>query len=175
VTSSLPWCSLWPKLSTWPRNTLCSPDSRAILRAGGRGHVPVLGEDFQFPVRGTELSFRPDADDHALTAGRRRGHQPERDHLGVGIRPDRRGAVARVSQPAGVPAPGHREPGQYVLVRAHHPRRHAEPGLSGAVGLQIGVHAALDVHVVPYRESLAHRHDVRQRAAQVTGHPGDQF
>ena len=30
VTSSLPWCSLSVKLSTWPRNTSCTRISRSI-------------------------------------------------------------------------------------------------------------------------------------------------
>lgn len=41
------------------------------------------------------------------------------------------------------------------------------------MGRQIGLDAAVHVHVVPYREPLVDRHDLRQPATQVAGHPQD--
>jgi hypothetical protein len=47
----------------------------------------------------------------------------------------------------------------------------SEPGIAGTVRLEIGLEAALHVDVFPVRVPLVDGHDLRQRAAQVPGHP----
>jgi len=60
---------------------------------------------------------------------------------------------------------------QHVLVWAVTTPSRAEPfGVCG-VRCEVGIDAALDVHVLPAREPLRNQHHLGQLAAQVTGDP----
>ena len=163
------------------------PHQPVDLVAGGGGRFPVGREDLQAAGRRPEPALVADADHHRVPVRRVRGDQAEHHHLGVLLGSDGGGAVAGgahlviAARPDPHCGPGH-EPGraevrgradqrQQILVRPVTRARGAEPLRFFVPRREVGVDSPLDVHVLPGREPLGHRHHGGQRAAEVPRHP----
>jgi hypothetical protein len=157
------------------------------LVAGCRGRTLVGGEYVEVAERRAEPAFVTDADHDRGPVRRRRRHQAKRHHLGVLLRPDRGGAIARGPDPEPTRGPaadccgahdadraemrGHGDQRQHVLVRTVAEACGAEPVRVAVPLRQVGVDSPLDIHVFPGRKPLGHRDHFGQVAAEVRGHP----
>jgi hypothetical protein len=163
------------------------PHQPVDLVAGGGSRLAPGGEDLEADRGRPEPALVADTDHHRVAVRRGRGHQAEGYHFGVLVGSDGGGAVtggaplvvATRREPNGEPGddPGRAEVRrradhrQQVLVRVVTSARGSEPLCVFLPCREVGIDATLDVHVLPGREPLAHRHDGGQLAGEVPGDP----